>query len=431
MVVNMKKRAALLSLALIASATQAFAGSIDYLSNQSADYVRMFSRNAATQGADIAMYNPAATAFVQDGLYLQYNHQTIFKTYTESYRGKDFKSDEPTWALPSGFGIYKKDKWAGFVTASAIAGGGRVDFKGGIPTHMQVAQVIPSQTPGITSAVLSDGDMKAMSFYPQLTLGGSYAINDAVSVALGVRGVYAYKSYKGKGIFTLTTALNTTMQTTKELDAKETAYGVGFVISEEIRPTKNLVIAARFESPIRLNFKSDVKNGDTAAYGGGMFTDNKHRRKDLPGMIGLGTSYVFFDRVTAIASFDGFLIGLSDQSTDVASKGIYNDGWDDDYDSFGYEASLGFDVAVIPDFLSLSFGYMYTKTGGNCDTYSDLEYPLDSNSYGIGGKVSPSKDLDVTLGLSHSRYFSSVNSKGVTYSKYNYIAAASVEYRFR
>ena len=39
-------------LAAAAMMPGAFAGSIDYLSNQSADYVRTYSRNATTDAAD-------------------------------------------------------------------------------------------------------------------------------------------------------------------------------------------------------------------------------------------------------------------------------------------------------------------------------------------------------------------------------------------
>jgi long-chain fatty acid transport protein len=434
MAFSKKSCAAVIAAAVTMISSAAFAGSIDYLSNQSADYIRMFSRNGATEGADIAMYNPAGTAYLKDGFYSQLSYQAIFKHYNAdmnagtSYDG-DYKTDLPTYCLPGAFAIYKKNNWSGFLTATVLGGGGSVDFKNGIPKYAFSA-ISASQI--YTGAKYTDGNLKATSLYPQLTLGGSYALNDLVSVSLGVRGVYGYKTYKGKMTINIPTSLTTSINKTSSLDAKETAFGVGGVIGAEVRPAKDLAVTARFETPVKLDFKTEVKNNDNATYGlNSTFQDGKTRRKDMPAMMGLGASYVLFDRVTAIASFDGFFIGLSDQKKDNASKGLYNDGYDDDYDSFGWEASLGFDVAVIPSFLKLSAGYMYNKVGGNKNTYNDFDYALDSHNFGVGGKLTPVSNVDVTLGLSTSRYIDGKSNiePGVTYKKYNYIVGASVEYR--
>jgi UPF0716 family protein affecting phage T7 exclusion len=73
----------LLVLATIMVGSAVFAGSIDYLSNQSARYLMTFSRNAATDAADIANYNPAGTAFLAPGLTIDFSTQTLFKPYSQ------------------------------------------------------------------------------------------------------------------------------------------------------------------------------------------------------------------------------------------------------------------------------------------------------------------------------------------------------------
>ena len=56
--------ATLLGCALLLGPTgSARAGSIDYLTNQSADFIRLLGRNASTDAVDIVSYNPAGTAF--------------------------------------------------------------------------------------------------------------------------------------------------------------------------------------------------------------------------------------------------------------------------------------------------------------------------------------------------------------------------------
>ena len=63
-----------------------FAGSVDYLSNQSAANIRNYASNAKTDEADAVNYNPAGTAFMEDGMYIQANNQTIFKEYKQEIR---------------------------------------------------------------------------------------------------------------------------------------------------------------------------------------------------------------------------------------------------------------------------------------------------------------------------------------------------------
>ncbi|MCU0822793.1 MAG: hypothetical protein MUC95_10055, partial [Spirochaetes bacterium] len=118
---------------LIAGAGDLFAGSVDYLTNQSAPFVRNLSRNAVTDSADAVNYNPAGTAVMKDGLYLQGNNQIILKTYTQSVEGGDeYESTEPTYILPSLFAVYKTGSIGAFAAFTVPAGGGTVKYDDGI-----------------------------------------------------------------------------------------------------------------------------------------------------------------------------------------------------------------------------------------------------------------------------------------------------------
>ena len=57
------------------------AGGIDNKTNWSVEYVRTFNRNAATDAADIALYNPAGTVKMEDGLYGNLSPHYIKKEY--------------------------------------------------------------------------------------------------------------------------------------------------------------------------------------------------------------------------------------------------------------------------------------------------------------------------------------------------------------
>ncbi len=56
---------------LVGLSSSIYAGGIINKQNLSADYIRTLNRNAATDMADAAAFNPAGTAMMQDGLYVK------------------------------------------------------------------------------------------------------------------------------------------------------------------------------------------------------------------------------------------------------------------------------------------------------------------------------------------------------------------------
>ena len=87
----------------------------DYLSNQSPEYHRTFSRNASIDSADIANYNPAGTVFLADGFYVNVGNQTIYRKLNSiEYNGKEYETTVPVPILPATFVVYKKGNIAFF-----------------------------------------------------------------------------------------------------------------------------------------------------------------------------------------------------------------------------------------------------------------------------------------------------------------------------
>ena len=74
-------RKMILLLALASGAAAANAGGILTNSNQSAQYVRMLSRNASTE-MDAVYYNPAGLTLLKDGFHLSFNNQFLFQKRT-------------------------------------------------------------------------------------------------------------------------------------------------------------------------------------------------------------------------------------------------------------------------------------------------------------------------------------------------------------
>ena len=69
-------------LLVAALAASAQAGGIINKQNLSADYIRTLNRNAATDMADAAAFNPAGTAMMQDGFYVKADAIYLQKDYS-------------------------------------------------------------------------------------------------------------------------------------------------------------------------------------------------------------------------------------------------------------------------------------------------------------------------------------------------------------
>ena len=76
---------------VLAGATSVFAGAVINKTNWSAEYIRTLNRNAATDYADIAAFNPAGTVKMTDGLTINGSLQYLDKDYKNKVNGMDFK----------------------------------------------------------------------------------------------------------------------------------------------------------------------------------------------------------------------------------------------------------------------------------------------------------------------------------------------------
>jgi len=203
----MKKLA--LSVAFMMLLQFAFAGGILTNYNQSAQYVRMLSRNASLD-VDAVFYNPAGLVKLEDGWHFSFSSQTIWQTREitsgfpllndGNYEGKTFAP-----VFPDLYGVYKKDKLALSIWVGPAAGGGSAKFDNGLPSfEIPISKIVPalSGLSQISPALAVTGydlsmSMDASSIFWGIQLGASYAINDIFSVYGGVRIVPAGNSYKG------------------------------------------------------------------------------------------------------------------------------------------------------------------------------------------------------------------------------------------
>ena len=177
--------------------------------NQSAQFIRMMSRNASLD-IDAVYYNPAGLIKLENGWHFAINNQTIIQTKHIDSKfpllndGK-YQGDVFAPIFPTGFAVYKKDKWAFSFGFGPNAGGGTATFDRGLPSFEIPISKIPSALAGLAlvdpSLAVSgyDVDLKfdGSSIYWGLQVGATYKVNEVFSVYGGVRYMPAKNTYQG------------------------------------------------------------------------------------------------------------------------------------------------------------------------------------------------------------------------------------------
>lgn len=433
----MKKSLVILS--LLASAN-AFAGSIDYLAQQDAEY---FAHPAmiGKVGVSGAYYNPAGTVFLEDGLYVQLNSQTLFKTYemeTKIAEKLSHESDHPSAFVPSIQIVKKEGDRSYFLHTGAAAGGGAVKYKNGISAFEVIGQGIEDSfnfnkedgTPNGNNAVvdyLGGSTVNGSSYYINTTFGMAQKINSKFSIAGGLRFMYAMRELNGTANYNLNTGIGMGTQSGDvrvDIDSERTGWGVGGVIGFHYQPTEKLNIGFKYETEVELNLDADGSVKTTSSKdefkfpisGKGSIVGNingalekepviaewlEDDRRNLPAMMALGVSYELTDRITLLTSGNYYFI------KDANRNGCY-----DNYDN-GYEISVGVDYKL-NDKWTLMAGYQYTDTGANENTYKDTDYALDADMYGVGVKYTPDETKEFIVSYAYVDYKNgtAVNEKG-------------------
>ena len=187
----------------------AIAGGLVTNANQSAQYVRMLSRNASLQ-IDAVYYNPAGLFKLEDGLHFSISNQTIFQDKNVNsmfplLNDGEYVGKVKAPLFPNVYAVYKKDKLALSFGFQPIGGGGSADFDRGLPSfEIPLTKLTPALS-GLTE-INPDWDVtgydvslsfKGSSVYFGFQLGASYEINDMFSVYGGVRYTPAVNTYEG------------------------------------------------------------------------------------------------------------------------------------------------------------------------------------------------------------------------------------------
>ena len=195
------KRISLVTLLLGAMALTSFAGGLVTNTNQSAQFVRMLSRNASTQ-IDAVYYNPAGLTMLQDGWHFSLNNQSIFQEKSVNSKfpwlnNGEYIGDVKAPVFPSVYAVYKVSDLAFSVGFGPVGGGGSAIFERGLPSfEIPLTKLVPGlsglkQLPAPhnynVSGYNADLYFDGKSVYYGIQAGATYKINDIISGYAGVQ----------------------------------------------------------------------------------------------------------------------------------------------------------------------------------------------------------------------------------------------------
>jgi len=421
------------------------AGGIINKQNLSADYIRTLNRNAATDMADAAVFNPAGTAMMQDGLYLKADAIYLMKDYSNqlpsspaSVNVGTLDSEEPS-IIPGLFAVYKQDRWSAFFAVTIPGGGGEVNYNDGNARTVVLSSPSSPLLPGFIgvpglgtylggpagNATNINQRIEADSFYVGYSLGAAFKVFDSLSLSGGVRYVDAYQKFKGKAQGTTGPAR------TVDVKIERTDEAFNYFLGLDYAPIKDLNIGLTYMSNTPLNFKAETNdNSPNQAVSRGVgWTDGTHEREDLPGHIGLGVSYFILPGTLRIEP--NFTYYLEKQAKLEGQR------FQDSMPGNSYDIGVTLEYILNPQW-RFSVGYLHTDIKGmNSEDLLPEAPELDANTVGIGVVWSPIERLSLTLSGLRAWYESektgSTSSRAPANTEYDkdvWGVSFGIQYRF-
>ena len=405
-----------------ALATTVQAGGVDNKTNWSAEYIRTLNRNAATDYADIAAYNPAGTVKLEEGFIINGSIQYLAKDYKNDINGTSFESDEASY-IPGIFGVYNNKKWSLYGAFSNYGGGGKVDYsKGNVSTFGIAAGLLGNPLcPPYTGTCSNFGsqELTAESYYLGYTIGAAYNVNDMFSFSVGLRYIDAHREADGSvTVWDAGYAESYTASVNYEQDDN----GWGGIFGVNIAPNDKLNIAMRYEMETNLDLEATVHEGAAILENPDInIINGQSKPRDLPAIFALGLSYNFTDKLRV--------------ETDLTYYFNKNADWDGAEDN----VDNGYDVGIVLEYrfsdkLLGSAGYMYTKLGMDPDYMLPENPELDANTIGAGIAYAFNEKFHTNISVGNSFYtddsFVSDTGAKIEYQKNVFFLALGLEYRF-
>ena len=427
------------SIVFASLAIASFAGGLLTITNQSAAFVRNPARYASLD-ADAVYFNPAGTAFLQEGWTVSANWQMIWQDRDVLNAGKEYKGEVYVPIMPTFHAIYKTGDWAFSAFFGMPGGGGNAQFDNGLPVFDQLApglftQAFNQQTQGYgtINSITNSSQFESTQYLFALQLGAAYKINDNFSVYGGIRANYTSLSYEGaitgningnvpyipEGA-TAPIMVTTDIPVNVGVDLTQTGIAFAPIIGIDYK-------VDRFNLGVKYEFRAvNIIENDTkdapAAFAS--LQDGVKFRNDAPAKLSVGASYDICDRVKVM----GAGVYYFDKDAKIESL-LTKENTMQTLSRNTYELLAGVEVKVT-DKLLLSSGIQFSDFGVNSSYLSDVSFIDDSFTVGAGGKYSFNEIWDLNFGACYANYAHGAGATGSHYLRKTYNVAVGVDFRF-
>ncbi len=444
---------------MAAFALTSFAGGLLTNTNQHAAFVRNPARYASL-GIDAVYFNPAGTAFLQEGWHLSANWQMIWQERDAINLNNNKKYDGNVYVpcMPTIMAAYKTGDWTFSGFFGMPGGGGKAEFENGLPLFdnliggpgANLGQMIPPTVPASLSNVRGASQFESTQYLFALQLGAAYKINDNLSAYAGVRGNYVNNNYQGTiQALADVNMMGNTMPATElmavniDMDQSGIAFapivGVDYKVGDfnfaakyEFRAvttvendTKECGVTAG-AALSQIGMKDMIEGAAGAALGGylGGFADGNTLRSDAPAILSLAGSWQALDRLQVMAGWNYYF----DKDAKVESLMGGDNMMKLSRNTIEY--LFGAEFNVTEKFL-VSAGIQFSNFGINDNYTSDLGFINDSFMTGVGGQYSLTDKIDINFGYCYANYAPDNNRKTNTrYERKTHNATVGVDFRF-
>ena len=471
------------SIVVASLALSSFAGGLLTNTNQHAAFVRNPARYASLE-TDAIYFNPAGTAFFNEGWRISANWQMVWQSrdITSHIDNKKYGAKIYVPVMPSILASYTTGKWSFSGFFGIPGGGGNAKFNDGLPMFNQLGNGFKALLPAVAGAQATSDAYSAFEstqYVFGLQLGAAYRITDGLAAYVGVRGNYTSATYNGGIHFDAMSASGATKVSPLSLDLAQKGFSVTPIIGIDYK-VGNFNFAAKYEFAAVTTLKNNTKNlgifgenfnegvagagefiggkvyaaayqqalaqgapaemaaqiaaetaGQVAGSAGGTLgmlstlENGKKLRNDTPASLSLGASWQATSWLQAMISANYYFD--KDAVVESLLGGADNNV---NLEHNTYELAAGLEFKVCKGLL-LSAGVQYTDFGITNKYTSDLNFNNDSFMTGLGGKYSINKHWDINAGFCFAVYKEDKNDlKAATYNRSTYNATIGVDFKF-
>lgn len=439
---------------MAAIALTSFAGGLLTNTNQHSAFVRNPARFASL-GIDAVYFNPAGTAFLEDGWHLSANWQMIWqdRDAIDLINNKKYEGNVYVPCMPTIMTAYKTGDWTFSGFFGMPGGGGKAEFNNGLPLFDRLignlGAGLGSMAP-VLMTIAGASQFESTQYIFALQFGAAYKITDNLSAYAGIRGNYASNNYLGtiKAVADLSAVSMPSMDVMAvNIDMDQSGIAFAPIVGVDYK-VGNFNFAAKYEFRAVTTLENDTKTMEVtankaldaikpgmgatiqgvagAALGGylGGFADGNTLRNDAPAMLSLAGSWQALPRLQVMAGWNYYF------EKDAKVESLMGGDNMQKLSRNTIEYLFGAEYQLTEKFL-VSAGIQFSNFGINDYYTSDLGFTNDSFMTGLGGKYSIKDNIDINFGYCYANYAPDKNVLTQTrYERKTHNASVGVDFRF-